>query len=134
LNAATDDLHKSERDLEFDRIIETLQLSTAIIEEVKQLRADLADEEKGSLDKAIAAAKTANDIEKLIKPFKVTEDTLEGLSTDAGTDDATLKRLRAILGRVIRGEQKFLDLVKATVGSDATFRTLEKPILKHAAV
>jgi len=35
---------------------------------------------------------------------------------------------------MIRGEQKFLDIVKTTVGSDAAFKALEKPLLKHAAV
>ena len=56
------------------------------------------------------------------------------MSTEAGTDEATLKKLRTILGRVIRGEQKFLDLVKATVGSDAALKALEQPLLKLAAV
>ena len=81
LNSATDGLRKSESDLKFEQIIEALHLSTAIVEEVKQLRADLADEDKANLDKAIAAAKTANDIRKLVKQFKVTEDTIaDGLS------------------------------------------------------
>ncbi len=126
----TDGLRKSESDLKFETIIEALQLSKAIVDELTELRKDLADEEKANLDKAIAVAKTANDIQKLVKQFKITEDTLKGLSTEAGTDDATLKKLRAILGRMIRGEQKFLDLVKTTVGSDAAFTKLEKPILR----
>jgi hypothetical protein len=134
MGLATDRLRKSESDLKFEKTIEALQLSKAIVDELTELRKDLADEEKANLDKAIAAAKTANDIQKLLKQYKITEDTLKGLSTEAGTDEATLKRLRTILGRMIRGEQKFLDIVKTTVGSDAAFKALEKPLLKHAAV
>jgi hypothetical protein len=72
LNSATDGLRQSESDLKFEQIIATLQLSTAIVVEVKQLRADLADDDKANLDKAIAAAKTASDIQKLVERFKVT--------------------------------------------------------------
>jgi hypothetical protein len=134
MGLATDGLRKSESDLKFEKTIEALQLSKGIVDELTELRKDLADEEKANLDKAIAAAKTANDIQKLVKQYKITEATLKGLSTDVGTDEATLKKLRTILGRVIRGERKFLDLVKTTVGSDTAFKALEKPILKHAVV
>ncbi len=134
MGLATEALRKSESDLKFEKVIEALQLSKAIVDELVELRKDLAGEEKATLDKAIAAAKTANDINKLIKQYKITEDTIKGLSTEVAPDEATIKKLRTILGRVTRGEQKFLDLVKATVASDAAFKLLEKPILKHAAV
>jgi hypothetical protein len=134
MQLSTDRLRKSESDLKFEKIIEALQLSKAIVDELTALRKDLADEEKANLDKAIAAAKTADDIQRLLKRYRITEDTLKGLSTEVGTDEATLKKLRTILGRMIRGEQKFLDMVKATVGSEAAFKALETPILKLAAV
>jgi hypothetical protein len=70
MGLATDGLRKSESDLKFETIIKALQLSKAIIDELTELRKDLADEEKAKLDRAIAAAKTANDIQKLIMEFK----------------------------------------------------------------
>jgi hypothetical protein len=133
MGLATDGLRKRESDLKFEKIIEALQLSKALVDELTGLRRELAEEEKANLDKAIAAAKTASDIQKLVTQYRITEDTLEGLSTEVGIDEATLKKLRLILGRVIRGEQRFLDVVKTTVGSDAAFNALEKPILKFAA-
>lgn len=72
LTSATDDLRKAKSNLEFEEIIKTLQLSTAIVGELKELRATLTDEEKGTLDKAVAAAKTADDIQRLLKEHKVT--------------------------------------------------------------
>jgi hypothetical protein len=72
LTAATDNLKKAQSDLQFEQIIKTLQLSTAIVDEIKELRAALSDEEKAALDKAIAVAKTADDIQKLFKKQKVT--------------------------------------------------------------
>jgi hypothetical protein len=70
LGRVTDGLRKSESDLKFETIIKALQLSKAIIDELTELRKELADGEKAKLDKAIAAAETANDIQKLIKAFK----------------------------------------------------------------
>jgi hypothetical protein len=132
VNSATADLHKSESDLKFERIIETLQVSAAIIEDLKHVRDDLTDDEKGILDKAVAVAKTADDIQKLVKQYKVTDDVLKALADD-GVDEAAIKKLRGISGRAIRGEQRFLDLVKLTVG-EAAFESLKKPVLKRAAV
>lgn len=134
MGLATEKLRKTESDLKFEKIIEGLQLSKAIVDELTELREDLSDPEKANLDKAVAGAKTANDIQKLVKQYKVTEDTIKSLKSEEGTDDATLKKLRTIVGQMIRGEQKFLDIVKATVGSDVAFKALEKPILKHASV
>ena len=131
VNSATADLHKSESDLKFERIIETLQVSAAIIEDLKHVRDDLTDDEKGILDKAVAVAKTADDIQKLVKQYKVTDDVLKALADD-GVDEAAIKKLRGISGRAIRGEQRFLDLVKLTVG-EAAFESLKKPVLKRAA-
>jgi hypothetical protein len=133
MSSVTEDLHKSESDLKFEKIIETLQVSAAIIEDLKHVREDLTDEEKAVLDKAVAVAKTADAIQRLVKQYKVTEKTLEDLSADA-VDDAIIKKLRSILGRMIRGEQRFLDLVKATVGSDAMFESVKTLVLKHAAL
>ena len=132
VNSATADLHKSESDLKFEKIIETLQVSAAIIEDLKHVRDDLTDDEKGILDKAVAVAKTADDIQKLVKQYKVTDDVLKALADD-GVDEAAIKKLRGIAGRAIRGEQRFLDLVKLTVG-EAAFESLKKPVLKRAAV
>ena len=131
VNSATADLHKSESDLKFERIIETLQVSAAIIEDLKHVRDDLTDDEKAILDKAVAVAKTADDIQKLVKQYKVTDDVLKALADD-GVDEAAIKKLRGISGRAIRGEQRFLDLVKLTVG-EAAFESLKKPVLKRAA-
>jgi hypothetical protein len=70
MRSVTEELHKSESDLKFEKIIETLQVSTAIIEELKQVREDLTDEDKAVLDKAVAVSQTADEIQKLIKQFK----------------------------------------------------------------
>ena len=70
MGRVTDGLRKSESDLKFEQIIETLQLSKAIVDELTELRKDLADEDKSKLDRAIAAAETATDIQKLVKEFK----------------------------------------------------------------
>jgi len=70
IGAATADLRKSESDLKFEKIIATLQVSTAIIEDLKQVREDLTDEDKAVLDKAVAVAQTGEAIQKLIKQFK----------------------------------------------------------------
>jgi len=72
LTAATDDLKKAQSELQFEQIIKSLQLSTAIVDEITELRAALSDEEKAALDKAIAVAKTVDDIQKLLKKQKVT--------------------------------------------------------------
>ena len=74
MGSVTEGLHKSESDLKFEKIIETLQVSAAIIEELKQVREDLTDEDKAVLDKAVGVAQTAEAIEKLIKQFKDRED------------------------------------------------------------
>ena len=114
-------------------IIETLQVSAAVIEELKDVRDDLTDDEKAILDKAVAVAKTADEVQKLVKQYKVTEETLKGLSGDS-VDDAVIKKLRTIVGRLIRGEQRFLDVVKAAIGSDVTFESVKKRVLRHAVV
>ena len=70
MGRATDGLRKTESDLKFETVIKALQLSKAIIDELTELRKELADGEKAKLDRAIAAAETASDIQKLIKEFK----------------------------------------------------------------
>ena len=70
MGRATDGLRKTESDLKFETVIKALQLSTAIVDELTELRKDLADREKAKLDRAIAAAETAFDIQKLITGFK----------------------------------------------------------------
>ena len=133
MNSVTEDLHKSESDLKFEKIIEALQVSAAVIEELKDVRDDLTDDEKAILDKAVAVAKTADEVQKLVKQYKVTEETLKGLSGDS-VDDAVIKKLRTIVGRLICGEQRFLDVVKAAISSDVTFESVKKLVLRHAVV
>ena len=70
MGRVTEGLRKSESDLKFETIIEALELSKAIVDELTELRKDLTDEDKAKLDKAIAVAETANDIQKLVKEFK----------------------------------------------------------------
>jgi hypothetical protein len=72
LASATTDLQQAKSSLEFQDVIRTLELSTAVVDELKTLRATLSEPEKSALDKAIAAAKTANDIQKLLKEHKAT--------------------------------------------------------------
>jgi hypothetical protein len=74
LTSATDDLQKAKSNLEFEQIVKTLKLSTAIVDELSELRAALSESEKSALDKAIAAAKTASDIQKLLKEHKAPVD------------------------------------------------------------
>jgi hypothetical protein len=44
-------------------------VSAAVIEELKDVRDDLTDDEKAILDKAVAVAKTAADVQKLVKQY-----------------------------------------------------------------
>jgi hypothetical protein len=131
LNSVTEDLGKSESDLKFEKIIETLEVSAGLIQELKNVRGDLDAEDKSILDRALAIADTVDEIRTLVRQYRVTDKTLQALSA-IGIDDPTVKKLRAIVGRRIRGEQRFLQLVKSHVGSDAVFDTLADAVLAHA--
>ena len=71
MGLATDGLRKSESDLKFETIIESVE---AVEGDYRRAQASCGrispTRRRRSLDKAIAAAETANDIQKLIKEFK----------------------------------------------------------------
>ena len=62
--------------------------------------------------------------------FKITEQSLKSLKTE-GVPDDVLEKLQGIKNQKVRNEERFLDLLKTTIGDDRTV-TFKSSIMKHA--
>ena len=134
LNSVTTDLGKTESQLKFEKIIQTLQVSADLIQELKDVRKDLTEEQKSILDRALAIADSVDDIQELLRECQVTDQAVQALGS-SGTDAATIKKLRTLVGRKIRGEIRFLEFVKAELGcSDTVLAAMKETLLEHAGV
>jgi hypothetical protein len=73
LQSVTAEVGRSERDLKFERLIETLHVSTSLIEELKAVERELTAEQRSTLDKALAIAESIEDVRRLVQEFRTTD-------------------------------------------------------------
>lgn len=75
LQSVTTEVGKSERDLKFERLVETLNVSTSLIEELKAVERELTADQRSTLQKALAIADSIEDVRRLVRQFQAPDRT-----------------------------------------------------------
>ena len=132
LKGVTSDLEKNRAELRFDDIIGKLEVPANLIQELKTFRQELGEEDQSLFDRAAAIAELVDDLRRTTKQYEITKRTLKVLGAQEIAKE-TIRKLGEIEGRSVRGEGRFLDLVKKAIG-DAFTDGLRVLVLEHAEV